>query len=178
MCVAEHVNSRLHPSIKGAHTCVSQNKAIQRCCTHTGMCKQVWLGFADQACCENTHVCCSIRQMQVASKDQGFQLQGVGRPRAAATVHTRLAEIVTRINDKFEVAPKDHKRRGVWPTRDCCKLTHMCVRNNQFQVAPKDHRLHATGRRICQVRVAPESQGLQVFGRPRAAASIHMCVAK
>ena len=55
----------------------------------------------------------------------------------------------------------------------------MCVRNSQFQVAPKDHRLHGTGRptaRICHVKVAPKGQGIQVFGRPCVAVSIHVCV--
>ena len=32
--------------------------------------------------------------------------------------------------------------------------------------------------RICQVKVAPKGQEVQVCGRPRVAVSIHMCVAK
>ena len=82
---------------------------------------------------------------------------------------------------KFGGCTKDQKRYKSLADQMLLRAyTYVC----QKQPVPgcaQDRKLHGTGRptaSICQVKVAPEGQELQVFGRPRVAVSIHMCVAK
>ena len=156
-------------------------------------------------CCEHTHVCCRISKLRLHARIRG--LQGLGRPGAAASTHMCVSEKTTRsfkVAPKDQRLCGVGRRTAavsihmcVWQNHTSTQglhqgskryesladqlLTHMCVRNSQFQVAPKDHRLHGTGRptaRICHVKVAPKGQGIQVFGRPCVAVSIHVCVAE
>ena len=81
MCLAEQMNSGLHPRVN------------------------CYTGLADQLLPEHTHVCLRIRQFKVAPMDQG--LQGFGRPRAAEDTHTLWAHIhVSCRIVKFTVSPK------------------------------------------------------------------------
>ena len=159
VCVAEsHVNSRLAPRIKMAQELGRPNFAATRCC------------------CEHTHVCFRKKphSFKVAPKDQ--RLYGVGRRTAAVSIHM----CVWQNHMSTQGLHQGSKRYNSLADQLLLPAyTYVCQK--QFQVAPKDHRLHGTGRptaRICQVKVAPKGQGLQVFGRPRVAVSIRMCVAK
>ena len=147
------------------------------CCDHTHVCCRISkLGVAQgsgvtrawptRCCCEHTHV-------KVAPKDQ--RLYGVGRRTAAVSIHM----CVWQNHMSTQGLHQGSKRYKSLADQLLLRAyTYVCQK--QFQVAPKDHRLHGTGRptAICQVKVAPKGQGLQVFGRPRLAVSIHMCVAK
>ena len=111
---------------------------------------------------------------KVAPKDQ--RLYGVGRRTAAASIHM----CVWQNHMSTQGLHQGSKRYKSLADQLLLRAyTHVCQK--QFQVAPKDHRLHGTGRptaRICQVKVAPKDQGIQVFGRLCVAVSIHMCVAE
>ena len=110
----------------------------------------------------------------VAPKDQ--RLYGVGRRTAAVSIHMCVWQ-----NHMLTQGLHQGSKRYKSLADQLLLRAYTYVCQKQFQVAPKDHRLHGTGRptaRICQVKVAPKGQGLQVFGRPRVAVSIHMCVAK
>ena len=70
ICCGEHTHLRRR---------IRQFSAAVR--THTCMCcRKINSGLVlpTKPCCENTHVCCSISQLEVASKDQRFQLQRSG----------------------------------------------------------------------------------------------------
>ena len=120
--------------------------------------------------------------MQVASKDQRFQLQGFGRPRAAATIHVcqnkstqgctkgrrdreteqlLLGTYTCVLQNKKTLSCTQGSRvksTRAWPTTCCCEHTPVCFRKTKsFKAAIKDQRLHG-------------------IGRPTAAVSIHMCV--
>ena len=155
-------------------------------------------------CCEHTHVCLRTKthSFKVAPKDQ--RLYGVGRRTAAVSIHMCVWQNHTSTQGLHQGSNR-YKSAAV-SIHMCVWQNHMSTQGlhqgskryksladqlllraytymfqKQFQVAPKDHRLHGTGRptaRICQVKVAPKGQGPQVFGRPRVAVSIHMCVAK
>ena len=101
-------------------------------------------------CCEHTHVCCRLNHLRAAPKDQG--LQGFSRPIAAASTHMRLAK-------SNQGCTQGSRITRLRPTHCCCEHTHVGCRMNRLKVAPKD-------------------QALQGFGRPIAAASIHMFVAR
>ena len=100
-CCSEHTLARRR--IRQLSAVVSAHKHVCMCCREISS----GLVLPTKPCCESTHVCGSIGQMQVASTDQRFQLQGFGRPRAAATIHMCVAEV-----DQFQVAPKDHRLHG------------------------------------------------------------------
>ena len=184
----EYTVSGLHLSVKGYNGFADhalQNKSIQ-CCrerththTRTRLCVCVChrkfhsgLVLPTTPCCENTHVCCSISQVRVTSKDQGLQLQESGRPRAAATIHLCAAEFVNSGLHPRMTGPRDTR---VWPNRCSCEHTHACCRISKLAVAPKDTYVCFS---INHFQVAPKDHRLHVVGRPTAAVSRHMRVAE
>ena len=108
MCVVEHVNSRLHPSIRSykgladqllrrEHTCVSQNKATQRCCKRT-----------------HTHT-----RVYVAGKSI---LAWFCRPSPAVRTHTCLLQHKSNAGC---IQGSTVSIARVWPTKGCCDNTHV-----------------------------------------------------
>ena len=102
----------------GAYTCVSRNLSIQSCtqvrhvwptsccCEHTHVCCRIrqfrpapniprfYKAFADEVLLQataSTHARCRISQLRAAPKDH--RLRRFGRPTAAASIHTCIAEI-------------------------------------------------------------------------------------
>ena len=148
-------------------------KKYTRGCTQGSSVTRAW---PTKCCCEHTHMCLSEKTQFIQGCTQGSKAVWIARRTAAVSIHMCVWQ--NHVNSRL--APRI-KYKSLADQLLLRAYTYVCVRNSQFQVAPNDHRLHWTGRstaRICQVKVAPKGQGIQVFGRPRAAVSIHMCVAK
>ena len=99
-------------------------------------------------CCEHTHVCCRISKLRLHPGIRG--LQGLGRPGAAGE-KTPFVQGCTQGS------------KVVWgrPTNCCCEHTHVCMAESHVNS-----------------RLAPRIKKVQEFGRPTAAASIHICVSE
>ena len=147
-----------------------------------------------RCCCEHTHVCFRKKHsFKVAPKDQ--RLYGVGRRTAAVSIHMcvwqnhmstqglhrgskRYKSWADQILLRPGAAASTHMwfseknpfihgctqgSKVVWgrPTNCCGKHTHVCVAESHVNS-----------------RLAPRIKKVQEFGRPTAAASIHICVSE
>ena len=94
-------------TLQGAYTCVWQNKRIQGCSQGSKVAK----AWPTSCFCEHTHVCCRIRQFNVAQTVllRGHTLRG----------HMRLA-------DQSRVAPMD-QRLQTFGRPIAAVSTHMCL---------------------------------------------------
>ena len=192
MCVSEKkpIHSRLHPRIKGcmgladelllqAYTCVCGRITSQlKACTEDQ--KGARVG-PTKFCCDqvllraHTFVFQPKKTPFIQGCTQGSTVVWGRRTNCCCNIHMCVWQNHMSTQGLHQ-GSKRYKSLA-----DQLLRAYTYVRQKQFQVAPKDHRLHGTGRptaRICQVKVAPKGQGLQVFGRLRVAVSIHMCVAE
>ena len=146
---------RRPPAAPGAHMCVAEYINAQ---LHRGF-HEAW---PTKFCWEHTHVCGRTHEFKVAAKRQ--RLQRFGRPIAAVSTHVCVAECDS---SKLHLRATGHEGLadqlllrahtcGLHPrVKGCKRLADQCCRLRQF-------------------RVAPMGQGLQGFGRPRAAARTHI----
>ena len=130
MCVAECINSGLHPRVKGyngvadqlllrAYTCVLHNRSTK------------------------------FNQALHQPEDQG--LQGFDRPTAAASAHTHThthARVRARVAEYANsgLHPRIKGYEGLADDMLLRAYTRFCCRINQFKVATGDQRLHRFGR--------------------------------
>ena len=178
-CTEDQKGTRVGPTkfccdqvLLRAHTCDFQKKTpfIQGC---TQGSKVVW-GRPTNSCCEHTHVCVAESHVNSRLAPRIKKVQEFGRPTAAASIHICVSETVpgctqgSQVTRDWPTTCENMSSQGctqgprvtsVWPTMCCCEHTHVCCRIYQF-------------------RVAPRVDMLQGFGRPGAAASLHICFAE
>ena len=144
--------TRVWPTNK--YTCVSQNKYTQGCTQGFKESRntRVW---RRPVAAVSIHMCVAEEVNSGLHKDQG--LQGRGRPGAAASTHMCVSEKTAFIQGCTQGSTV------VWgrPTNCCCEHTHVCVAESHLNS-----------------RLAPRIKKVQEFGRPTAAASIHICVSE
>ena len=147
-CCCEHTHVR------------SEKTAFIQGCTQGS--KVVW-GRPTNCCCKHTHVCVAESHVSSRLAPRIKKVQELGRPNFAATrcccEHTH---VMFRKNNPF-IQGCTQGSKVVWgrPTNCCRKHTHVCVAESHVNS-----------------RLAPRVKKVQEFGRPTAAASIHICVSE
>ena len=133
---------------RGIHMCVSEQANL-------GLHPRVrgYKGLAEQllpvvAVSTHTHVCVC------ANAQQKSRLQGFGRPTSTGSTQTENSRRISQ----YRVASKARVTKA-WPTK-CGQRTHEHVPSN------------------LSVGGCTQGSGPRRFGRPSAAASIHMCIAE
>ena len=136
--------------------CVFQNKSIQGCTPKSTGCKS----FADQV----LFICV----LQNESTQGGLQRLRVTKvwPTHCCCEHTHMC-VAGEVNAELD---RGSRVARVWPARCCCEHTHACCRKIHVRVGLADHVLLQT--HMCAAH--PRVEVLQTFGRPRAAASLHI----
>ena len=191
---------------RNTHVCPRKNK-LRVARKDLGLKKYKGLA-PTSCCCEHTHMCFRISKLRLHPKIRGLQGLGrpgaaasrhmcvsektpfiQGCTQGSKVVWGRLTNCCCKAVSIHMCVAESLSTQGLHQgskrynslADQLLRPAYTYVCQKQFQVAPKDHRLHGTGRptaRICQVKVAPKGQGLQVFGRLRVAVSVHVCVAK
>ena len=144
-----------------AYICVLQNKSNQGCTQGS----KYYKASPTNCCCENTHVCCRLFHLRVATKDRVCPTSCCyPKDRHVACYKGPADRVLLQActcvlqKSKTEGFTQGSTVTKVSRTTCCGGHAYVCCRINQWRVAP--------------------SQGLRRFARPTVAVSTHMCVAE